>query len=515
MNSKRAKALMVLGTGSGVGKSFLAAGLCRLLGNAGLRVAPFKAQNMSNNSYVTREGQEMGRAQVVQAECARVEPNVHMNPVLLKPAQDNGSQVVVHGKAIGTLTAREYYSLRERTLAAIQESYEILSEEYDVLVIEGAGSPAEINLKAFDIVNFRVAEMADASCLLVGDIDRGGVFAWLLGTLDLLDPDERDRITGLVINKFRGDFSLLEPGLRTLETLSGKKVLGVLPYQGELWTEEEDAVSLEEKQNFASLECLDIAVLLLPRISNATDFQILAHEPGVSVRMIKRPEGFGCPDLLILPGTKATMADLEYLKIKGFDRKIGDYAQKGGRVLGICGGFQMLGELIEDPAAVESGKLTQEGLSLLPLRTRFSPEKTLRRVKGKIDHEIFSHPVKGELRGYEIHMGQTDFGKSVHPLFEITTLDAEEEGRPEGTIDVTGRILGTYLHGLFDEASFRTSFLEALWRSSGKKKPAGLGSLPSLTLVKERNYERLAQLLREHLDLSFLDSWLKSSLPLP
>lgn len=504
MSRAPVQSIMVLGTGSGVGKSFITAGLCRILSDRGVRVAPFKAQNMSNNSYVTRQGGEMGRAQAVQAECARTEPSVHMNPVLLKPGADDGSQVIVHGKAIGTMRAQEYYSLREKMLTAIEESYEQLSREYDVLVIEGAGSPAEINLKSLDIVNLRVAEMADAHCLLVGDIDRGGVFAWILGTLALLDETERDRIVGLVINKFRGDFSLLEPGLRSLENLTGKKVLGVLPYQLDLWIEEEDSVDLEKKAGRPSENHLDIAIVLFPRISNATDFQILSEEPGVSLRMIKRLEEFGSPDLLVLPGTKATLADLEYLKANGFDQKIQDYVRSGGRVLGICGGLQMLGERVEDPESIESLRGTQSGLGLLPIRTRFFPEKTLRRVVGRIRNEIFSCPVQGELLGYEIHMGQTDFGEGTRPLLEISVGGLHEEWKPEGVIDASGRILGTYLHGLFDDAGFRTSFLAALWKSSGKHPPSGSVSATPAGRVKEKNYDRLAYLLREHLDLSFL-----------
>ena len=510
MSNERAKAIMVLGTGSGVGKSIITAGLCRILRNGGVLVAPFKAQNMSNNSYVTREGGEMGRAQAVQAQCAGVEPSVHMNPVLLKPTADNSSQVVVHGKAIGTLRAHEYYGLRDEIFESIQESYERLSKEFEFLVMEGAGSPAEINLREFDIVNFRVAEMADAQCLLVGDIDRGGVFAWLLGTLALLDELERDRIVGLIINKFRGDIALLEPGLRMLENLSGKSVLGVLPYEMDLWIEEEDSVDLEKRSNFSPSSCLDIAVILLPRISNATDFQILGEEPGVSVRMVKRLEEFGFPDLVILPGTKATLADFNYMKERGIAGKIREYARGGGRVLGICGGFQMLGEMINDPEAIESGKGFELGLSLLPVKTFFFRDKTLRRVEGRIQNEIFSYPVKGKLMGYEIHMGQTNGEEGVKPLLEICDLGTEE-WRPEGIIDSSGRILGTYLHGLFDEASFRCAFLEALWKSSGKERPPRTARVPSMTVMRERNYDRLAMLLRNNLNLSFLEPWLKLS----
>lgn len=507
---------MVLGTGSGVGKSFLTAGLCRVFRDQGLKVAPFKAQNMSNNSYVTNEGKEMGRAQAVQAECAGAEPSVHMNPILLKPAADNGSQVVLQGRAVGTFQAREYYGLREGLWRAVCESYERLAGAFDVIVIEGAGSPAEINLKPFDMVNFRVAEMADAPCLLVGDIDRGGVFASLVGTLSLLDQEERGRVCGLVINKFRGDLSLLEPGLRMLENLSGKKVWGVLPYELDLWLEEEDAVDLERKSPRPDSQGLDIAVVLLPRISNATDFQILAEEPGVCVRMIRRVEEFGSPDLLILPGTKATVVDLEYLKRKGFADKIRGYVLKGGRVLGICGGFQMLGERIEDPESLESGEGTAEGLSLLPLRTRFYSEKILCRVKGRILTEVFSQKVAADLEGYEIHMGQSDFGAGFSPLFEVQSTyppgNFSGNWRPEGMIDASGRILGTYLHGIFDSQSFRASFLEAIWKSTGKARLGGPEFLPSVRAVKEQNYERLGHLVRDHLDLAELETCLNLSL---
>lgn len=514
MAAPRAKAWMVLGTGSGVGKSFLTAGLCRILHDRGVRAAPFKAQNMSNNSFVTCGGGEMARAQAVQAECAGAEPSVHMNPVLLKPGSDNGSQVVIQGRVAGTMRAAEYYGLREKIWAAIRESYERLSSEYDVLVIEGAGSPAEINLKEFDLVNGRVAEMAGARCLLVGDIDRGGVFAWLWGTLALLDETERDRIDGLVINKFRGDFKILEPGLRMLEDICGKKVLGTIPYDRDLWIEEEDALNAEEgRGGVPDPSRLDLAVLLLPRISNVTDFQILAREPGVSLRMIRRPEEFGAPDLLILPGTKATVSDLQFLKSRGFEEKIRSYVRSGGRVLGICGGFQMLGRTLEDPEGIESAVFHQEGLGLLPIRTRFSPEKTLGQVSGRVHRMLFGQRVHGEVRGYEIHMGRSEREGTIEAFLELRETDFQGRWRPEGAVDISGRILGTYLHGLFDEASFRHSFLKGLARSVGKEKSIS-GVCPpdsGMSLVKERNYGKLATLLRENLDLSFLEPCWKYS----
>lgn len=497
MSTKRAKALMVMGTGSGVGKSFITAGLCRILSDAGVRVAPFKAQNMSNNSFVTQDGGEMGRAQVVQAECARTEPSVHMNPILLKPCADNGSQVVVHGKALGTMDAKTYYGRQNEMWRKIEESYAKLASEYEMLVIEGAGSPAEINLKDSDIVNCKVAELAGAPCLLVGDIDKGGVFAWLVGTLALLEESERSRITGLIINKFRGDFTLLEPGLRMLEDLSGKKVLGVLPYDLDLMIEEEDSLALEKWKNETGPHSLDIAVIHLPRISNATDFQILAEEPGVSVRMVRRVSEVGTPDLLILPGTKSTTEDLHYLKTQGLAARIKEYAGQGGRVMGICGGLQMLGEEIGDEEGVESRQRLEKGLSLLSLKTRFFGEKILKRVQGKIKMQIFSCPVEAEFSGYEIHRGQTVRGKEE--LFMIA--------------DASTRVLGTYVHGIFDDSSFRRAFLEALRKSVDKRIGEGTREIPSMKILKEKNYDRLAQLLRENLNLHFLEPCLNLSSP--
>lgn len=509
MNSRHAKAWMVLGTGSGVGKSFITAGLCRLFSDAGIRVAPFKAQNMSNNSYVTREGGEMGRAQAVQAECARIEPSVHMNPILLKPSEDNLSQVVIHGKAVGNFRAAEYYAVREKFFSAIQESYEKLSRENEVLIIEGAGSPAEINLKAVDLVNFRIAHLANAQCLLAGDIDRGGVFAWLWGTLNLIEEADRKRIAGLIINKFRGDKTLLEPGLRQFEELSKKKIVGVLPYRHDIWLEEEDAVGLDPSVPLSAGEVLDIAVILLPRISNATDFQLLAQEPGVRVRMVKRTAEWGEPDLVILPGTKATLADLEYLHQSGFAALLQKHVAEGGRLLGICGGFQMMGETIEDEQEVESGKRFQRGLGFFPLRTQFFPEKILRRVKGRVQARIFSFSTEGTVTGYEIHSGTSRMEKLYNGLFEIWNEDRPAILRTEGAIDESGNILGTYLHGLFDEPSFRGAFLSALRKSAGKKDIKS--SSPSSSFAKEKNYDKLAGLLREHLEPKFLEQCLKSS----
>lgn len=485
---------MVLGTASGVGKSFVTAGLCRLLSNLGFRVAPFKAQNMSNNSYVTEEGGEMGRAQAVQAECARVKPHVDMNPVLLKPASDNGSQVILQGKSVGHFKAKEFYAQRKRIVAAIEDSYERLAASYEIIVLEGAGSPAEINLKQNDLVNMRMAELADARCLLVGDIDRGGVFASLIGTLNLLEAEEQERIAGFLINKFRGDASLLTEGLTFLEKRTGKKVWGVLPYERDLWIEEEDAVVVENQTGRQQdKDQLDIAVILLPRLSNFTDFEILKQDPSVRLRYVKKPEEMGEPDLLILPGTKATIADLVSLKEKGFHTKILDFVHRGGRVLGICGGYQMMGTSIRDSHGFEEKDRREiEGLKLFKMTTEFYPEKMLRKVEDVADLEIFGRPVSGRLECYEIHMGRSVFEEPYRPFGNC------------GVVDSSGKLLGTYYHGLFESSGFRESFLNALAQSVGKKRRIDSRSLQSASQLKESHYEHLGQLLIQHLNLDWL-----------
>ena len=531
----KAKAVMVLGTASGVGKSVIAAGLCRLFSDWGYRTAPFKAQNMSNNSFVTEEGGEMGRAQVVQAECARVCPHTDMNPILLKPAADHSSKVVVQGKAIGHFTARDYYdpALREKMVKAVRESYERLASEYEILVLEGAGSPAEVNLKENDFVNIKMAQWADAVCLLVVDIDRGGVFASLVGTLDLLSPEERARIGGLIINKFRGDKSLLTTGLDFLEERTGKKIWGVVPFDAGLRIEEEDAATIETasaaslplkdgtvpaepakdavianparraKPSFSSI--LDIAVILFPRISNFTDFDALRHEPSVRLRYVRQSAELGRPDLLILPGTKATVADLRFLEESGLSEGILKFAGEGGRVLGICGGYQMLGEAIEDPDQIEmAGTGRMRGLGLLRIRTEFKPEKILRQVSTELDLVLFGDRVRGRVTGYEIHMGRT-FLHEPYASFG--------EG---GAIHPSGRVAGTYFHGLFDSGLFRQSFLNALRRSLGKETSqhtAVFHNSRPLSELKEMHYVRLAKLLSENLNLDLLRECL--NLPLP
>lgn len=479
----KAKSVMVLGTASGVGKSVIAAGLCRLISDWGFRVAPFKAQNMSNNSFVTADCGEIGRAQAVQAECARVEPTTDMNPILLKPSADNCSQVILHGKAIGNFPARAYYGKRALMEAAVRESYERLASQYEVLVIEGAGSPAEVNLKKFDLVNMRMAEMADAHCVLVSDIDRGGVFASLVGTLDLLEDHERQRIAGLLINKFRGDRALFDEGVQFLEQKTGKKVWGVLPFDRELRIEEEDAQGMSSSNALVGDDArIDIAIIRLPRISNFTDFDALAQAPGVRVRFVQSASQFGNPDLVILPGTKATIADYQDLIESGLGAAIREYAAAGGRIFGLCGGYQMMGKIISDPKAVESAQKEIEGFGFFPMKTEFHSEKIVRPAAGFADLNLFGSRVSGNWKGYEIHMGVSD--------------------SKEGVVRSSGQFAGTYIHGIFDEAEFRESFLNALAKAAGKTRIES--SDKSFSALKEKQYTRLKKMLEANMNLDFL-----------
>lgn len=505
MTQPRAKNLMILGTASGVGKSFLTAGFCRLFSDWGYKVAPFKAQNMSNNSYVTEESGEIGRAQAVQAECARVVPSVDMNPILLKPAEDNLSQVIVHGKPIGHFKARDYFSRKEIMKKAVEESYNRLAETHEIIVIEGAGSVAEVNLKEYDLVNMFTAVMADAACLLVADIDRGGVFASLIGTLDLLEPSQRERIHGLLINKFRGDVRLFDEGIRFLEERTGKRVLGVLPYQRDIWIEEEDSLPIhspllhpppqagEERGGGLRDDIrLDIAVIRLPRMSNFTDFEVFKHEPGVQLRYIQKASEIRQADLVILPGTKSTLADLLYLREHGFESALQTYVSGGGRLLGICGGYQMMGEWILDPTGIESQNTKYPGFGFFQMTTEFGQEKILKRISEKIQARIFGQDILVPVEAYEIHMGKTQRRQFYQPFGK------------EGAVDESGAVAGTYYHGLFDHGSFRQAFLNALANSAGKA--VSFSPDAGLQQIKELHYEKLKNFLEAHVDLDFLKS---------
>lgn len=471
-----AKSIMIQGTMSNAGKSVLAAGLCRIFRQDGYKVVPFKSQNMALNSFITAQGLEMGRAQVMQAEAAGVEPSVEMNPILLKPTSDVGSQVIVNGRAVGNLTASEYFRKKSQLIPQVMEAYRTLEAQYDIIVLEGAGSPAEINLKSQDIVNMGLARMVGAPVLLAGDIDRGGVFAALYGTMALLEAEERPYVKGTIINKFRGDVELLRPGLTQLEELCQVPVVGVVPWM-ELDLDEEDSLSsrLDARGGKAPL---DVAVIRLPRISNFTDFDPLQRHPAVGLRYVDRAEELGRPDLVILPGTKSTLADLRWLRQSGLEAAILKLASRGTPVMGICGGYQMLGRKLSDPLGVEGGG-SLDGMGLLDTTTVFSPEKTTTRTACSFPEcgGLFA-PLSGcPLEGYEIHMGQS-----------------------EGLFTVSGHILGTYLHGLLDSPQLVERLVGLLMEEKGLHW-TGETHKETLWDYKQRQYDKLAQTLRESLDL--------------
>ena len=481
----RAKRIMVQGTMSGAGKSLLCAALCRIFAQDGYRVAPFKSQNMALNSFVTRDGLEMGRAQVVQAQAAGVEPDVRMNPILLKPSSDTGSQVIVGGEVRGQMSAAAYFKMKRQLIPEILAAFDSLSEEADIVVIEGAGSPAEINLKADDIVNMGLAKLVDAPVLLTGDIDRGGVFAQLYGTVALLEPEERARIAGLVINKFRGDVDILRPGLAMLEEKTGLPVLGVVPY---LHVEIEDEDSLSERLNVRdAVKPLDVAVIRLPHISNFTDFIPLEQHELVGVRYVQRARELGAPDLVILPGTKNTMEDLLWLRQSGLEAAVRRLAQAQTPVLGVCGGYQMLGQTLDDPAGTESGKpLSLAGLGLLPTRTAFDAQKRRTQVRAV----ALGAPFAGaRMTGYEIHNGRTTV--NGEPFCRLA------DGTPEGC--VCPNVFGTYLHGLFDSGELTQALVKLLCARKGispkETRPA------SMAEYRQAQFELLADGVRKALDM--------------
>ncbi|WP_075718384.1 cobyric acid synthase [Roseburia sp. 499] len=489
-----AKSIMIQGTMSNVGKSLIAAGLCRIFKQDGYKVAPFKSQNMALNSYITKEGLEMGRAQVVQAEAAGVEPSVFMNPILLKPTNDIGSQVIVNGEVIGNMSAREYFAYKKQLIPEILKAYENLDKEYDIIVIEGAGSPAEINLKQDDIVNMGMAKMVKAPVLLVGDIDRGGVFAQLVGTIMLLEDDEKAMIKGTIINKFRGDKTILDPGIEMLEEMTKIPVVGVTPYM-QVDIEDEDSLS-ERFARKNSQGVVDIAVIRLPRISNFTDFAVLEGMAEVNLRYVDRVEKLGNPDMILLPGTKNTMADLRWLRESGLEAAILKAQQKGTVIFGICGGYQMLGELLEDPEGVEEGG-TLRGMGLLPAKTIFTVEKTRTRVSGEIQQfsGMFQRLSGKKLEGYEIHMGVT----SINGKAESFSIISEEGKVSKSDGACIENVYGTYVHGIFDE----DGIAEELVRILAEKKGIYLEEQQNVDrhAHKESQYDLLADTLRKYLDM--------------
>lgn len=497
--------IMMMGTSSHVGKSILATAMCRILYRKGRKVVPFKAQNMALNSYVTRDGDEMGRAQVAQAEAAGMEPMVDMNPVLLKPTGNAASQVIIMGKPVGNMSAREYhrgYSLK--AFDAVKEALGRLDKEYDTIVIEGAGSPAEINLKANDIVNMRVAKYLQAPVLLIADIDRGGALASLVGTLELLDEEERALVKGLVINKFRGDVTLLTPAIDFLEEKTGKPVLGVVPHIDQMGIDDEDSVSLEEKQAAPTEGDIRIAVIQIPKISNFTDFDALAHEKDVALYYVKSVEDLGEPDVIILPGSKNTTEDMLYLRKSGLGEKILAHAKAGKAVIGICGGYQMLGEVIRDPQHTESQNDEVAGLGLLGMETVFASEKLTSQVVAQCqDLHFMGQSISADnLQGYEIHMGHTAFTREAdkHP-FTVCQRRGKVCASREGTANTAGNVFGTYIHGVFDNDVFRRSVLNAIRHSKGLE---ALANTRNVMAEKQQAYEHLADVVENALDMEKL-----------
>ena len=504
-----ADCIMLQGTGSHVGKSILATALCRIFYREGRRVAPFKAQNMALNSYVTKKGLEMGRAQVAQAEAAGLDPSVDMNPVLLKPTGNSQSQVILMGKPVGNMSAREYhkgYSLR--AFDTVKEALGRLTSAYDTIVIEGAGSPAEVNLKANDIVNMRVAKYLKAPVLLVADIDRGGALASLVGTLELLEDDERDLVKGLIVNKFRGDVSLFDPAVEFLEKKTGKPVLGIVPYIESMGIDDEDSVSLEEKSNPPTDENrkISIGVIRLPKISNFTDFDCLGGEPDVSLSYVSDPDLLSSLDLIILPGSKNTSEDLLYLKKSGMERALKERFSEGMPIIGICGGYQMLGQEIRDPYHSESETDSIEGIGLLPIRTVFEREKFTSQAEAdciNLKFLGFDISQKG-LLGYEIHMGHTEFlenGMNPFTVREISEDAKSAASAAEGCLSEDGRVFGTYIHGLFDHDGFRLDIINALRRRKGLPVRKGVRNLRA---ERQRNYDRLADTVEKSLNMELL-----------
>ena len=494
--------LMILGTGSDVGKSILTAALCRIFRQEGIRVAPFKAQNMALNSFITPEGGEMGRAQVVQAQAAGLTPHVDMNPILLKPSSEVGSQVIVHGKVYGNLAARDYYAHKPKLVRQVMASFRRLAAAYDLIVLEGAGSAVELNLKKNDLVNFSMAKRAGAAVLLAADIDRGGVFAATIGTWHLLTRTERRLLQGFVINKFRGDISLFDSGVEIIEARTGKKVLGVVPYIKDLWLPQEDSVALERKMGQVQETAaggLQVGVIRLPHISNYTDFDPLEREAGVAVRYLDHHSQLAGLDVVILPGTKNTIADSIYLQRTGLGKRIQDFAHEGGRVIGICGGFQILGRMVRDPLGVEGAVPEAPGLGLLPLVTTMAGEKTTTQVEARFLGLGEEQP---RVRGYEIHMGLTEPVGEGGPVFALDRRGNELETLTDGWASPDGRIWGTYIHGLFDRDAVRRAWLAGLRREKGLEE--GSFKEYDFETFQEEQFDRLAQMVRDCVDVDFL-----------
>lgn len=479
------KTLMIQGTASDAGKSTVVAGLCRLLYRRGIKVVPFKPQNMALNSAVTADGGEIGRAQAVQAQAAGVAPHTDMNPVLLKPSSDMGAQVIIHGRALAQMQAQDYHHYKRTAMAAVLESHARLCKQYELVMVEGAGSPAEVNLREGDIANMGFAEAVDCPVILVADIDKGGVFAQIVGTLALLSESERARVEGFIINRFRGDIALLQPGLDWLEEYTGKPVLGVLPYLHDLHVEAEDAVPRDNIQ--ADLDKFQVVVPVLPRISNHTDFDPLRLHPALDLHFVGSGSTPPPADLIILPGSKNVRADLEWLRQNGWEEAIRRHLRFGGKVIGICGGYQMLGEFIHDPQGLEGPAGSSDGLGWLAMETTLHQQKQLTRVNGHLLLE------DAAVEGYEIHMGVSTGAALQHPLVML-------QDSTDGAVSEDNRVLGTYLHGLFDHPAAAS----ALLRWAGLKGAEGI----DYAALRERELDRLADMLEQQLDMKRLEALL-------
>ncbi len=493
--------IMFQGTASNAGKSFIVAAFCRIFLQDGYKVIPFKSQNMALNSYITEEGLEMGRAQVFQAEAARVLPDVKMNPVLLKPHADKHCQVIINGKVYGNMSAAEYHEFKPSLADMIREVYETISKENDIVVIEGAGSPAEINLREKDIVNMGMAEIADSPVILIGDIDKGGVFAALVGTIMLLTERERKRVKGIIINKFRGDITILEPGIKMLEDIIKVPVLGVVPYM-HVNIEDEDSLTARFNQQNKKQKDIEIEVVCLPHISNFTDFNIFETQEDVSIKYITRGKSIGNPDMLIIPGSKNTIEDLLYLKESGLAKQIKAFADAGKLIVGICGGYQILGKKLYDPKGIECGITEIDGLGLLDIETVFEAEKVTTQVQGIINEELpgpFKNLSGKTISGYEIHMGVSTLGQAAKPLLTIRQRLGEEVLNAEGCISQGGNVMGTYLHGVFDEIDFTRTLLNTIRSQKGLDEQTT--DISSFKAFKDKEYDKMAQIVRDNVNM--------------
>lgn len=491
-------AVMIQGTASDVGKSVLVAGLCRIFAQDGLRTAPFKSQNMALNSGITPDGKEMGRAQIFQAEAAGIAPDVRMNPVLLKPTSDCQAQVVLMGKVASNMDAVSYHNYKPQLRAQIQQTYQSLASEYDVMVLEGAGSPAEINLRDRDIVNMGMAELAECPVILVADIDRGGVFAAIYGTIALLLAHEKWRVKGVIINKFRGDKALLYSGVEQIEALTGVPVLGVMPWL-KVDLEDEDSVVLERgKYDEVTPKDIDVVVIQLPYMSNFTDFNALAAQPDVRLRYVTQPHELENCDLIILPGSKNTLSDLRWLRERGLEPTLHAHQRSGGMVVGICGGYQMLGRHIYD--GVESGLAEMPGVGLLDVTTHFASVKTTTRVVGRTLPGGISAEMAYDIEGYEIHMGETQRGPHVRPFARLEVCNAQPYDSLDGATDESGNVLGTYLHGIFDNGEFTRALIDNLRVRKGLA--AWSGERFDYQQHKQQQFDILASAMRENIDIA-------------